>query len=239
MRPTLKTLNQMLAENENLLNFVSVPSDITDIDTASLKRAIIRRCGDVEPYYQKDSDFQLFGSLWFTTHKFLFAHAVELWNATYNPIENYDRTETETITGTKTEENSNTDTHSGTDTTTKNLTDGTNVSRESDIAGFNSSTYSDANRETETGTDTHTGTESLAHGEQIATSGTASEDSETTRNSRIHGNIGVTTAQQMIEAELALANKFWIYDYIANAFESDNFITVYKSYYDGVQFDDV
>lgn len=239
MRATLKTINQMLAENENLLNFVTVPADITDIDTASLKLAIIRRCGDVEPYYQKDSDFQLFGALWFTTHKFLFAHAVELWNATYNPIENYDRTETETITGTKTEENSNTDTHSGTDTTTKNLTDGTNVTRESDIAGFNSSSYSDANRETETGTDTHTGTESLAHGEQIATSGTASEDSETTRNSRIHGNIGVTTAQQMIEAEMALANKFWIYDYIANAFESDNFITVYKSYYDGVQFDDV
>lgn len=239
MRATLKTLNQMLAENENLLNFVTVPPDITDIDTASLKLAIIRRCGDVEPYYQKDSDFQLFGALWFTTHKFLFAHAVELWNATYNPIENYDRTETETVTGTKTEENSNTDTHSGTDTTTKNLSDGTNVTRESDIAGFNSSTYSDANRETEIGTDTHTGTESLAHGEQIATSGTASEDSETTRNSRIHGNIGVTTAQQMIEAELALANKFWIYDYIANAFESDNFITVYKSYYDGVQFDDV
>lgn len=239
MRPTLKTLNQMLAENENLLNFVTVPADITDIDTASLKLAIIRRCGDVEPYYQKDSDFQLFGVLWFTTHKFLFAHAVELWNATYNPIENYDRTETETITGTKTEENSNTDTHSGTDTTTKNLTDGTNVTRESDIAGFNSSTYSDANRETENGTDTHTGTESFAHGEQIATNGTATEDSETTRNSRVHGNIGVTTAQQMIEAEMTLANKFWIYDYIANAFESDNFITVYKSYYDGVQFDDV
>ena len=343
----LKTLNQMIAQNENLLNFVVVPSDVTDINVTALKQAIVRRCGDVEPYYQRDTDFQLFGALWFNSHKFLFAHAVALWNATYNPIENYDRTETETIESTRTGERDNTDTHSGTDsttrtnsrenrdtysgadtttretsrtnadthggtdttttsgtrnnsdahsgtdTTTRNLTDNTTTNRETGIAGFNSSDYSDANNEDETSTATKTGTEALQHGEtitsaettsgtetlqhgetisstestsgsdlleygksvltnettsgneslfhghKIESSGTDSEDSEVTRNSRIHGNIGVTTAQQMIEAELELANRFWIYDYIASAFESDNFITVYRSYYDGSQFDDI
>ena len=90
----LKTLNQMLTDNPNLLSFVVVPESAQDdLSAATLKTAIIRRCGDVEPYYQKTADFVLFGSMWFSTHGFLFDHAIEVWNATYNPIENYNRHE--------------------------------------------------------------------------------------------------------------------------------------------------
>jgi hypothetical protein len=289
----LKTLNQMLTDNPNLLSFVVVPESAQeDLDAATLKTAIIRRCGDVEPYYQKTTDFVLFGAMWFSTHGFLFDHAIEVWNTTYNPIENYNRLEDETVTGTRETSGANTDTHSGTDTTTTSgsasgsdthsgtdttttsgsksgseahtgtdtITD--NVTRENEIAGFDSSTYQDANKETEAGThstahgetvttsgqesgsesvahgevitkaEQSSGSEALAHGHKIETESEGTEESETTRASHIHGNIGVTTSQQMIEAELALADKFWIYDYIASAFETDNFITVYKSYYD-------
>lgn len=255
----MKTLNQMLTDNPNLLTFVTVPQSAQeDLDAATLKTAIIRRCGDVEPYYQKPADFSLFGTLWFNTHNFLFTHALEIWNATYNPIENYDRHEDETITGTKEGSQNSTDTHSGTDTTTTSgsksgsdahtgtdvLTD--NVTRENEIAGFNSSAYSDANKETEIGThstqhgetitksEQNSGSEALAHGHVVTAAGTDSEETETTRESHIHGNIGVTTAQQMLESEMELASKFWIYDYIASAFETDNFITTYNSYYDCV-----
>ena len=291
----LKTLNQMLTDNPNLLSFVVVPESAQeDLDSVTLKTAIIRRCGDVEPYYQNTADFVLFGTMWFATHYFLFCHALEIWKATYNPIENYDRIEEESISGTRETSGSNTDTHSGTDTTTTSgsasgsdthsgtdttttsgsksgseahtgtdtITD--NVTRENEIAGFDSSTYQDANKETESGThgtahgetittsgqesgsesvahgevitkaEQSSGSEALAHGHVITTYNSGSDESETTRESHIHGNIGVTTAQQMIEAEMELANKFWIYDYIASAFETDNFITVYNSYYDSI-----
>lgn len=328
----LKTLNQMLTDNPNLLIFANVPAaHATELDSTALKTAIIRRCGDVAPYYQKAGDFSLYGALWFETHKFLFDHAVNVWNATYNPIENYDRIEEETISGTRETTGENTDTHSGTDTTTVNgthdtdevhsgidttttsgtrdtdethsgtdttTTSGTksgsdthsgtdtltdNVTRENQIAGFNSSGYSDANEETETGThstqhgevitksETENGSEAILHGHTVNTeeettnseqllhghsidtdevidrtdtvnhghrinsASESAEETETTRQSHIHGNIGVTTAQQMIDAELSLANKFWIYDYIASAFETDNFITVYNSYWEGEQ----
>ena len=361
----MKTLNQMLTDNPNLLSFVVVPqAQAEDLDSATLKTAIIRRCGDVAPYYQKAADFSLFGTMWFNTHSFLFAHALEVWNATYNPIENYDRYETESLTGTKetsgtnqdvhggldqstlekeghvydnysgsdtktsrdtkagNEVHSGTDTtttsgtrdteeaHSGTDTTTTSgsksgsdahtgtdtLTD--SVTKENEIAGFNSAAYSDANKETEAGThatqhgetitkseqesgsnatahghvvttdEDTTGSEAVLHGHRISTDETitnsdtvsygqsldteydttdttrttygktlsntssGSEESENERESHVHGNIGVTTAQQMLDAELNLANKFWIYDYIASAFETDNFITAYDSYYE-------
>lgn len=253
----MKTLNQMLTDNPNLLSFVVVPTaQAEDLDSATLKTAIIRRCGDVAPYYQKAADFTLFGTMWFNTHAFLFAHAIEVWKATYNPIENYDRREDETVTGTREGSRSSTDTHSGTDTTTRSetksgsdahtgtdtLTDA--VTRENEIAGFNSTDYSDANKETENGThatqhgetitksEQSNGSEALAHGHAITTAGTDSEESETARETHVHGNIGVTTSQQMLESEIELANKFWIYDYIASAFETDNFITVYDSYFE-------
>ena len=290
----LKTLNQLLTDNPNILSFVTVPAAYSEqLDSATLKTAIIRRCGDVEPYYQKPADFTLFGNMWFTSHEFLFAHAVGVWESTYNPIENYDRYEEETISGTRSETTENSDTHSGTDTTTtsgsrnntdthsgtdttttsgsRNNTDthsGTDTTttsgtRESEIAGFNSSGYSDANKETTSGSEallhgeaittaettsgseaiqhgeaittaeTTSGSESTQHGHKIDSAGESAEENETEREAHVHGNIGITTAQQMLTAEIDLASKFWIYDYIASAFETDNFITVYNSYYDG------
>lgn len=42
-----------------------------------------------------------------------------------------------------------------------------------------------------------------------------------------HGNIGVTTSQQLINEELELLSKFDIYKFIAKMFEEDNMIFVY------------
>ncbi len=253
----MKTLNEMLADNENLLNFVVVPESAIDISDELLKQAIIRRCGDVEPYYQNPTSFMLFGAIWFNSHGFLFDHAMGILNASYNPIENYDRQESETINDTNTGTRSSADTHSGTDTTTTSGTDSntethggttgrtTNRTRENEIAGFDSETYSDANQETESGTETTThgetvtnagqnsGSEALQYGHKINATEETSGENERTRTSRIHGNIGVTTSQQMLESEMDIAKKFWIYDYIASAFESDNFITCYNDYKKG------
>ena len=91
-----------------------------------------------------------------------------------------------------------------------------------------------AHGEVITKTEQNSGSEALAHGHIIQNATTGSEENSTERESHIHGNIGVTTAQQMLESEMELASKFWIYDYIASAFETDNFITTYNSYYDCV-----
>lgn len=45
--------------------------------------------------------------------------------------------------------------------------------------------------------------------------------------SHIHGNIGVTTNQQMIEEELKLRNRYNIYDIIADSFKKDFCLMVY------------
>lgn len=125
----------------------------------------------------------------------------------YNPIENYDRNETETVTGAES--------HSGTDTTTISGTG--SGSDSTSVAGFDSSTL--VPRDSTTFSNTNSGSEAMAHGERI--------DDTHTRTSRIHGNIGVTTSQQMLEQEMQIAGKLNIYNYIVNEFKQRFCIAVY------------
>lgn len=169
--------------------------------------------------------------------------------ADYDPIENYNAIEAETIgtsgsrSGSGSESNTGTDTHvlsgtdsetitasnldheSGTDTTTDTTADGTSETV-NQIYGYNSSTAANDSTSTttvnqtvkhETGygksvnhdvsethsteygkTDTETLNLSKSTTDQETTSGS------TTRNLTRHGNIGVTTSQQMIESEIEL-----------------------------------
>ena len=58
-------------------------------------------------------------------------------------------------------------------------------------------------------------------------SGTEKENSKTIHEGRIHGNIGVTTSQQMLEAELKIAE--WnIYEHITDLFLSEFIIPIYS-----------
>lgn len=64
-------------------------------------------------------------------------------------------------------------------------------------------------------------TETFTHGEKI------DDDSERTTESHIHGNIGVTTSQQMLESELMIAPKLNVFDYIIDSFKKRFCILVY------------
>lgn len=160
-------------------------------------------------------------------------------NFEYDPISNYDMTETETGSGTtgntRTNTGTQTDANTGTVSTTHTGTQGTSDtssasgtssgSSDRGLYGFNSSesvgdstdatesettttatgssTRTDNLTDSRTDNTTHTRTDNLSESE----SGTHSDTRTLTRS----GNIGVTTSQQMIEAEREL-NK-WNYFY--------------------------
>ena len=166
----------------------------------------------------------------------------------YNPIENYDRQESET------EVTDGSRQHSGTDTITNSGKDTTQDS------GTDSSTGTGSRTTNNTGTDTTTNniaaydtntlvthdTSALLHGHSISdstsdstsvTHGKKSElthghveatqhgekiDDDITRNkmSRIHGNIGVTTSQQMLTQEIEVAPKLNIMNYMIESFKN-------------------
>lgn len=75
--------------------------------------------------------------------------------------------------------------------------------------------------------------DSLQHGEQIARTDTESEtisgtDEATSEHTEhTHGNIGVTTNQELINQELQLLKDFNVYDWIAAKYEREMMIQVY------------
>lgn len=140
---------------------------------------------------------------------------------------------------TSTESNSGTsfyeDHKTGSDDNTKNL------NTENTEAAFNSGSYQPVTNISETGTDNHTITDNSTHSETDSsntTNNSRNDANSTTTNSgqfgenfseegeqhtslRVHGNIGVTTTQQMMESEIDMRRKYNLYKIMANTFADD------------------
>lgn len=155
--------------------------------------------------------FNLFGDNW-----------ARLWavnSVEYNPIENYDLTENETAntvdTFGKTATRTDNLTHAktGTDTQTPDLTE----TAQDNIFGFNDASSGDGQPANKT-TRTNTGTNELEYNTQEHDTGTQTNadtghnDREHERELTRHGNIGVTTTQQMLQSEIEL----WKWDFFNN-----------------------
>lgn len=159
---------------------------------------------------------------------------------TYDPIENYRMTETEssdtstihgrtlTVTDNLTHRKTGTTTNTPATTVTENTTRTPNTREETEnsVAGFNASTMSDQSAQirTETGTeatqatrqtsgtntDTYDVTDTDSGSKTHTNSGTDTE--ENARNLSRRGNIGVMTTQQMLQQEREL----WQWNFIEN-----------------------
>ena len=144
----------------------------------------------------------------------------KLYNTTlleYDPIENYDRiedwTDTDTETGTNSRNNDIRNTISNEVSNSGTLTE--------QNTAFNAG-LSDHAKEISNNNTNSNGSGSTTENE----SGTSKIDSTHTRTGRTHGNIGVTTSQQMIQSEREVA-MFNIYDIIAESFVENFCLMVY------------
>lgn len=228
-------------EGIDIFEGVSVPAPL---DAETVKSAIMVSSGLMTPLYKEPRVFQALVTHWFIAKQWTIQHLINIIEAEYNPIENYNRIEEssdtlagsdvlrmaggnqETHSGTDTETHSGTDTdrHSGTDTTTNS------ISAEND-SGWSNDTKSEQSHGENIATE-HGHTINDTHGHTITDqyqdrSDTTEYGKIDTRKSNIHGNIGVTTNQQMIEQELELLRHFNIYGYIAELFENDNMLLIY------------
>lgn len=193
--------------------------------------AIILECAELECLYPSVPFFKRAVGIWSATMQSSFNRVWSAINLSYNPIENYDRQESESTTGTR--QHSGQDVTSGTSSNNRTTSDNRTISDSGNvlnkIAGFDASalvdhdsgTSSRSGTDSASGTDNTSGTErtELTHGEQIADTGT--------RTSRIHGNIGVTTSQQMLTSELDLIPRLNFYKYLADEFKKRFCILVY------------
>lgn len=199
-----------------------------------------------EPQFMKNA-IGIWSDKWyFTLDRWLKALSIE-----YNPLENYDRMEDYSDVGTKGRTDSRNKNETGNRVDSQNLRSTSNTvdssangtkhgsETEHQVSAYNSGTYQPSGKDKVTNDNTDsTMNSSTLNANRSGTASTSADSrhdvetgSETEHNlnshhGRLHGNIGVTTSQQMLESELDIA-RFNMYEEAANLFLTELVIYTY------------
>lgn len=187
--------------------------DILDISEANAA-AMFR-----EDYYSAISRFDESEKIQYVFHEVAMTNKkkydllLQAYQAEFDPIENYDRIEETTKTRTP---DLTMETEAETQRKqTRTVTDNGGTYKETDLsktAPYDSQTLRDTEQLERTFSGSRTTDESFSGDPDTASSTTTTTGTdEEVIESRIHGNIGVTTSQQMLESSLELAKKMNIF----------------------------
>lgn len=204
----------LLDWDPTLFDDMVLPEGLDDEDGVVRKLItddIILRHGDTPLFIPEPTVMKYYIQSWSLKMQPVFQR---MWNAClaeYDPIENYNRSEYRTETTEDTMGNTRT-LDTATDTTGTNTT-------ENSVSAENVSTFEPDNKTVET------------PDLNVADTGTITDDGSydgsLTIDSNIHGNIGVTTSQQMLEQELALVPKLDIIRIISDSWAAEFCLAVY------------
>ena len=194
----------MLNMNDDLFLNLTLPEGL---DKQTLTDNILLRGGEFEVLYSNPTAMQSLIGIWSRREQATLERWVSALAIEYAPLENYDRIE--------------------------HWTDETDGTGSSDSSGSVNTTSNDTSELTKSAYDqsTYSPYEKTINGGTVGTTSSDSTDTEMSsdseHNGRIHGNIGVTTSQQMLEAELNLG--YWnVYTKITELFLQEFTIPVYE-----------
>lgn len=199
---------------------------------------IMEYCGSNEVRYPEPEILKMCVDAFFKSKKDNYSRMLDALLAEYSPIENYDRTEERTIdinrenTVNRSGEDGGSDNRTLSSNTTDTIQSGKKSTTENKTSAFNATTYQplDTSTTEDNGNSTDTlenrGTDNLVRKNNFSNSESGNGKEGHKEKARTHGNIGVTTNQQMINEEIEL-RKINIYELIALDFENEITIPVY------------
>lgn len=194
-RPTLAELYE---EDPDLFEDLVLPEEL---DAGVLQVMILDQFGDLDTIAHTTTALRRFLAAWSSARVAAWRRQLQALNAEYNPIHNYDRTETETEAA-----------HSRGGSTFSGSTKQTGSDTQTNaIQGYNSTSYEPSEQVTRV--------PDLTNKSNSATQSTGAEDRSRTLHAA--GNIGVTTSQQMITAELEMRDRWTVYGVVLEAFRRD------------------
>ena len=229
----------MNAYNNDLFGLLNLPPGI---DKDTLVNNIMLRGGEFEVVYSNPDFSKSAIGLWSNKHYRTFEKWINALNIDYNPLENYDRMEEWSDSGSRTNTGTvsdsgirkNTGTQSTESSGKDNFKGSGNSTSSDEISAYNSNSFQNDKKNTtnssnssETNTTANnTRTDNLSESNSNTRTDNLSEKTNSDRKGRAHGNIGVTTSQQMLQSELDIA-KWNIYEKITDLFLSEFCIMVY------------
>lgn len=184
----------------SIFDGVEFPSNISVHDFVD---SLLMQCGEMPVLYSSPPLLKSLISAWSNISQYSWNRLAATLTAEYNPIENYDRMEEweDTNTNTSRYTNSANNTSSG--------------STKEQVYGYN---------DLQTPADNSASTSASTSADTSDSTGTGT--SAGSRKGRAHGNIGVTTTQEMLESERRVA-MFNFYDAVIQDFQKRFLIWVY------------
>lgn len=168
------------------------------LNRESVINEILLQCAELEIVYPSIDIMKLAITTWSVANQYTWQKLYDTMVVEYNPIWNVDASVTDILSGSENRDIS----RSGS---------GDLTSTES-VKGFNSDTWAESRKNTQDASDSETVDDDLIKSE--------------TRTQQRTGNIGVTTTQQMLEQERAIA-EFNMISYIAQSFKQRFCLLIY------------
>lgn len=197
------TLIGLYEYDPTVFDLMNLPAGI---DRSLVRDNILLQSSDFEVLYPDPDFLKVAVKRWADKWYFTFDKWQKALAIKYDPLNNYDRYEEYEDTGKETRADSGSSSGS--------TTSGGTVSH--DISAYDSATMREDTKDTSSasGTDSNT------------TSSNGTTDTSLKHKAHLYGNIGVTTSQQMLEAELEVA-RFNLVDQITDCFISEFCLRVY------------
>lgn len=205
----------MLQQLPTLFDNIALPDEL---DHDSMVNSILFEAAELPPIYTDPALLKQMINHYFKTRMAIHSQLVSVLATEYDPIENYNRYEERSSSGTNAVTRSNSENVTNSGTVTSSTQGSTSGEVENKVSAFNADTYQpDDHTDSTTTNDTQTETET---GGTSATTGSGTENGTHSgqETAHIHGNIGVTTSQQMIESSIELLGVSDVYRYITADF---------------------
>ena len=207
----IMTMNGLYNYDNALFDNMDLPEGI---DKDLLISNIMLESGEFCVMYPNADYMKYAIGIWSNKWNRTFTKWVEALSIEYSPLENYDRKEDWTDTNEGTIKNEGDIKHTGTVKDTGTMTS------EHQVSAFDSSAYQPKDKTVDTPNTTQT------NDLKDSTDLTQTNDLTNTHDGRIHGNIGVTTSQAMLQSELDISLLNFI-NHITDLFIEEFCIMVY------------
>lgn len=216
-------LLDLLYYDDTIMDNFTVPDGI---DRQLALDTIYQRCGLTPLYHPDPAWLKFYVGRWCSKNAKTWEELYKTTTQDYNPIYNYDRTEetTDTRSGTRTlsEDTSSNTKQSG----DSSVTDTSSDSNEHTISADNSDNYEPGYKDVSSRQDTQASESS----NRVDVTGDRAVDETTgetySHKLRAYGNIGVTTTQEMLEAQRKVV-RYNIYNEIADSFKDEFCLYIY------------
>ena len=184
----------------SIFDGVEFPSNISVQDFID---SLLMQCGEMPVLYSSPPLLKSLIRVWSNVSQYTWSHLASTLTAEYNPIENYDRMEEWQDSSINNSRYTNSTNNTSSGSTKEQVYGYNNLNTPADNSASNSASTS-ADTSDSAGNSTISGS----------------------RKGRAHGNIGVTTTQEMLESERKVA-MFNFYDAVIRDFQKRFLIWVY------------